>query len=66
MHNQIAKETPVPEVPENSVSQIATGVRAHAEALRAELNNTQTRDQYIRLVTLALDADRLATALESL
>jgi hypothetical protein len=49
---------------ENSVSLLATAARAHVDALRAELDNTQTRDQYIRLTVLTLEADRIATALE--
>lgn len=51
---------------ENSVSrQLAVDARALVEDLKAELNNTQTRDQYIRLNVLIMQADRLATLAET-
>lgn len=48
------------------MSELAAAARAHVDALRAELDNTQTRDQYIRLTVLAMEADRIATALEEM
>lgn len=47
------------------MSELAEQARTHAENLKAELNNTQTRDQYIRLSILIMEADRLATLAES-
>lgn len=40
--------------------------RSHANNLRSDINNASTRIEHIRLTTLAIEADNLASSLENI
>lgn len=48
------------------LQQIATDARQHANNVAADIANASHRLEHIRLTQLALEADRLATAIENL
>jgi hypothetical protein len=49
----------------SNLEEITKAARQHANNLAADINNASTRIEHIRLTQLALEADRIATALES-
>lgn len=48
-----------------SLSDITAAAREHAIHLREDIENAGSRGEHIRLTRLALEADRLATELET-
>ena len=48
----------------SNLHEIAKAAREHATNLAADINNASSRIEHIRLTQLALEADRVATALE--
>lgn len=48
------------------MSDLAREARQHADSVAAAVNATVTREDHIRLAILWQEADRIATALESL
>lgn len=50
----------------SNLEEITKAAREHADNLQRDITNASTRIEHIRLTQLALEADRVATALENL
>lgn len=50
----------------DELTDIATAAKEHAVHARADINNAQTRLEYIRLTGLAVEAEQLATRLQNM
>lgn len=50
----------------NNLNDIAVAAREHAENLTEDINKTSSRVEYIRITQLAMEAARLAEAIEHL
>lgn len=48
------------------ISELALQARILAENIANDITKTQSRAEYIRITQLAMEADRLASALESM
>ena len=48
----------------DNLQELALAAREHANNVTADIKNASSRLEHIRLTQLALEADRLATALE--
>lgn len=49
----------------SELNKLIIAAREHADNLQEDIVKTSTRVEYIRITQLALEADRLATALET-
>jgi hypothetical protein len=48
------------------ITDVTIAARELADRIAQDITNTQSRGEYIRLTQLAMEADRLAQALESM
>lgn len=48
------------------ITEVAAAARELATHIANDVNNTQSRGEYIRITQFAMEADRVATALEKM